>query len=52
MGKVEEALDCLDRGAKLGLPGGEWLEHDPDLDPLRGHPRFQTIIAQVLSRKG
>jgi len=45
LGKIEEALDSLERGAKLGLPGGEWLERDPDLDPLRGHPRFQAIIA-------
>src|SRR5438445_491213 len=45
LGEVEAALDCLERGAKLGLPGGEWLERDPDLDPLRGHPRFQAIIA-------
>ncbi len=52
LGKIDEALDCLEQGAKVGLPAREWLEHDSDLDPLRGHPRYQTIIASVPSRKG
>jgi hypothetical protein len=24
-----------------------WIEHDPDLDPLRGLPRFEEILARL-----
>jgi len=51
MGKIEEALDCLEQCARVGFHH-EWAEHDPDLDPLRGHPRFQAVMALFPSRKG
>jgi len=50
MGKTDVALDCLEQAAKVGLPGPEWLAHDSDLDPLRGHPRFQAVLASLPSR--
>ena len=31
----------------------DWLEHvaiDPDLDPLRDHPRFKTLVAEASAR--
>jgi serine/threonine protein kinase/Flp pilus assembly protein TadD len=52
VGKVDEALDCLEQCAKAGFHHRAWIEHDRDLDSLRGHPRYQAILAQVPSRKG
>jgi len=28
----------------LGYEIFRWMEHDPDLDPLRDHPRFIALI--------
>lgn len=46
-GHVERALDCLDEALAVGFGNRGWLERDPDLDPLRGHPRFEAIIARL-----
>ena len=43
----DKALDLLDRAVATGRGYRRWIEHDPDLDPLRSHPRFQTIIARL-----
>jgi Flp pilus assembly protein TadD len=47
VGKIDEALDCLERCAGVGFFNTLWVEHDTDLDPLRGHPRYQAILALV-----
>jgi hypothetical protein len=52
MGKLDAAHDCLERGAPVGFPAREWLEHDPDLDPLREHPRYGSIMAGLATRRG
>lgn len=44
-GQIDRALDCLARAARLGFGNREWLERDPDLDPLRADPRFERILA-------
>jgi serine/threonine protein kinase/tetratricopeptide (TPR) repeat protein len=41
--KKEDAISCLERAVDKGFGHKEWLEHDPDLIPLRDDPRFQTI---------
>lgn len=43
-GRLEEAIDCLERTVRAGASYREWMENDSDLDPLRGHPRFQALI--------
>ncbi len=43
-GKVEEAIRCLEDALEAGFQNREWFKNDPDLDPLRGHPRFQALI--------
>ncbi len=43
-GRVEDALDCLERSIANGLTEKRWLEHDSNLDPVRGHPRFTTLL--------
>jgi serine/threonine protein kinase/Flp pilus assembly protein TadD len=43
LGKIDDAISCLERAVDKGFGHKEWLEHDPDLIPLRDDPRFQTI---------
>ena len=43
-GDLEAALDDLERAVRLGIADRRWLEHDPDMDPLRDHPRFQAVL--------
>jgi serine/threonine protein kinase/tetratricopeptide (TPR) repeat protein len=44
LGKPEEAISYLERAVDRGFGHKEWVEHDPDLNPLRDNPRFQTIM--------
>jgi len=46
-GNIEEAVDCLERAASGGLLQKGWYEHDGDLDPLRGHPRFKALLERM-----
>jgi adenylate cyclase len=44
-GEVERALDCLEHCLiKVGNINREWLEHDSDMDNIRGQPRYTQII--------
>jgi serine/threonine protein kinase/Tfp pilus assembly protein PilF len=44
-GQPEEAISCLDRAIQNGFGHWEWLEHDSDLESLRGHPRFLALLS-------
>lgn len=44
---VEEAIECLERAADGGLLQKGWYEHDGDLNPLRGHPRFKALLERM-----
>ncbi len=49
-GKPEKALDCLENClVKVGNISREWLEHDSDLDSVRGLPRYQDLISRFPS---
>ena len=43
-GKIDDAIDCLDKAAKVGLAQKGWYENDSDLDPLRDHYRFMALM--------
>jgi adenylate cyclase len=49
LGDLEQAFDLLERllpNAGYELKRG-WIKHDSDLDPLRGHPRYQKILEVI-----
>ena len=46
-GEGEEAIDCLERAVARGLTQKGWFEHDSNLDPLRGHPRFKALMDKL-----
>ena len=45
-GQPEEAITCLENAIRNGFGHWEWLHHDSDLESLRGHPRFQALLAR------
>jgi serine/threonine protein kinase/Flp pilus assembly protein TadD len=44
-GMHDEAISTLDRAIQNGFGHWDWLEHDSDLDPVRGLPRFRALLA-------
>jgi serine/threonine protein kinase/Flp pilus assembly protein TadD len=47
LGQIDEALDTLCRAAERGFTHKEWIQNDGDFKPLRGHPRFQALLASL-----
>jgi adenylate cyclase len=47
MGNKVTALDHLERAMDLGMRNRDWLNTDPDLDPLRDDPRFSALLTDV-----
>jgi tetratricopeptide (TPR) repeat protein len=46
-GRVEEAIECLEKAHRAGLTQREWYANDSDLDPVRRHPRFQALMESM-----
>lgn len=44
LGESDRALDALERSVTRGWFQREWMGHDPDLAPIREHPRFQALV--------
>jgi adenylate cyclase len=47
LGDRDEALNMLDQAVRQGRGNLEWIEHDPDFDPLRPDPRFEAIVNRI-----
>lgn len=47
LGMKDESLDMLERVFGAGRGKKEWVEHDPDYDPLRDDPRFQAMMDKL-----
>ena len=47
LGLTERALDCLEKGSLYGAGHRPWVEKDPDLDPVRNHPRFAAFLNRI-----
>jgi tetratricopeptide (TPR) repeat protein len=41
--RTDDAMNCLERAVDKGFGHKEWIDHDPDLDPLRENLRFQAL---------
>jgi adenylate cyclase len=48
LGEYDKALDCLEQSdtAASSSEALNWIENDPDLDPLRDLPRFQALLGE------
>jgi tetratricopeptide (TPR) repeat protein len=46
-GLKEEALEILERVFGRGWGKREWVDHDPDYDPVRADPRFQRLLGKL-----
>ena len=46
-GRAEHALDQLEHAVQNGFGHREWIEHDPDLESLRSHPRYQALLSRL-----
>ncbi|MCM2312070.1 MAG: hypothetical protein NDI84_11765, partial [Steroidobacteraceae bacterium] len=44
LGETDRALDTIGRAIGGGYENFRWMQHDPDLDSLRGDPRFQQLV--------
>jgi serine/threonine protein kinase/Flp pilus assembly protein TadD len=44
LGEVERGLDSLEQSITTGMGQKEWIDNDPDLNPLRAHPRFRELL--------
>ena len=49
LGEIERAIECLEKSVATG--GGssykDWMERDPDLEPVRSDPRYQRLLEKL-----
>ena len=49
--EFDAALDLLEPAfEKLRIEAVNWAKTDPDLDPIRDHPRFKAMLAAADAR--
>jgi serine/threonine protein kinase/Flp pilus assembly protein TadD len=47
LGRAADAITCLEQAIENGFGHREWLDHDADLAPLHGNPRFEALRARL-----
>jgi len=43
LGRIDEAVSALEQAVDRGYGDRSWMEHDSDLDPIRGTPRYKAL---------
>lgn len=46
-----DALRALEQAVALGYRDYDWMQQDPDLDSLKTHPAFRTLLSDLKSRR-
>jgi len=46
-GLIEKGLEYLDKAVDAGFARQDWIKYDSDLDPLRNHPKFESILKKL-----
>ncbi|MFO0969938.1 MAG: protein kinase [Gemmataceae bacterium] len=46
-GKLDAAIDCLEKAVQHGFRHKAWIEHDADLAACRCQPRFQALLERL-----
>jgi adenylate cyclase len=46
LGEVDQAIETLRQAITAGYANFAWLKQDPDITPLRDHPKFQALLAE------
>jgi TolB-like protein/tetratricopeptide (TPR) repeat protein len=47
LGQIDQALDLMDRLVEMRAGHCVFFRSDPTFEPLKGHPRYEAIIARV-----
>jgi adenylate cyclase len=47
LGDAGPAIACLEKAVQSGLSQKGWLDHDSNLDAVRGDPRFQALTGRL-----
>jgi adenylate cyclase len=51
IGDFDRVFDYLDQWAShSGMENRDWMLHDPDLDPIRGDPRYSKLLEKLNDR--
>ncbi|MDO8545556.1 MAG: hypothetical protein Q7S40_34365 [Opitutaceae bacterium] len=45
--RKSDALSELRRAVQLGYRDFDWMQQDPDLEPLKKHPDFQRLLLEL-----
>ena len=47
LGRIDQAISCLERAVDKGFGHKEWIDNDPDLAPIRDNPKYQAILDAI-----
>jgi non-specific serine/threonine protein kinase len=46
-GNIQKGLEYLDKAVDAGFARKDWITYDSDLDPLRNHKKFESILNKL-----
>jgi non-specific serine/threonine protein kinase len=47
IGEIDEAVAYFERAVRRGFVQRAWIENDADLEPIRGHPTYEALVASL-----